>query len=305
MTAMRTLAATALAALALAGCSHKQKKLAAAPVPVDPPRVQLGVPSVQKVGFSGADLLFPATVENPNLTPLAIVRVEYTLDLEGKRAAQGAQPLQLAVPPAAAAVPEVPATPVTPAIPGQPAVPGTAALTLPVQLKFGAVPGVAKVFALDREAQYALGGAVVFLTPSGEVRVPIAATGSFAAPHAPAFQVGRLQLKHVGPTEIALELEMQVRNTNAFELPAGRVGAGLHLSGKEVVRADMVFAEPIAAGATAATVVPIKISPLKAGKAAARLLIPFSSIDASLKGEAVFGDVPVPLELSTAILPGK
>ena len=64
----------------------------------------------------------------------------------------------------------------------------------------------------------------------------------------------------------------------------------------------MVFAEPIAGGATAATAVPIKISPLKAGRAAARLLIPFSSVDASLKGEAVFGGVPVPLDLSTSIL---
>ncbi len=302
MRTMRKLAATALAAVALAACSHKQKKLAPAPVPVEPPRVQLGVPSVGKVGFSGADLLFRATVENPNATPLAVVRVEYALDLEGKRAAQGAQPLSLAVPPATPAIPEVPATPATPAVPGQAAAPGTAPIELPVQLKFGAVPGVAKVFALDREAQYALGGAVVFLTPAGEVRVPISATGSFAAPHAPAFQVGRLQLKRAGPTEIALELELQVRNPNAFELPPGRLGCGLQLSGKEVVRADLVFAEPIGAGATAATVVPIKVSPLKAGKAAASLLIPFSSLDAKLKGEAVFGDVPVPLDLSTAIL---
>ncbi len=293
MGAMRKLAAAALAALALAACSHKQKKLAPAPIPIEPPRVALEVPSVGKVGFSGADLLFRARVENPNPTPLAIVRVEDALDLEGKPAARGAEPLALAVPAASAAAP------------GQAAVPGTAPVELPLQLKFGAVPGVAKVFALDREARYAMGGAVVFLGPAGEVRVPISAEGSFAAPHAPAFQVGKLQLKHAGPTEIALELEMRVTNPNAFELPAGRVGCGLHLSGKEVVRADLAFAEPIAAGASAATVVPIKISPLKAGKAAARLLIPFTSVDASLVGEAVFGGVPVPLDLATAILPGR
>lgn len=284
---MRALPAAALLAV-LAACSHAPKRPPPpAPIPVIPPRVALEAPAVRGLGFSGADLLFRVRVENPNSTPLSVVRVEYALDLEGKRAAQGAVPTALAVPAADAAGP------------------GTAPIELPVQLRYAAVPGVAKVLALDREAEYALGGAVVFLTPAGEFRVPISAAGRFPAPHAPAFQVGKLVLRKASATEIALELQMEVRNPNAFEMPAGRVGCGLHLSGKEVVRADVVFAEPIAAGATAATVVPIKLSPLKAGKAAARLLIPFTSVDASLKGEAVFGGVPVPLDLSTSILPGQ
>jgi LEA14-like dessication related protein len=285
--AMRTLSAAALLAV-LAGCSHAAKRPPPpAPIPVVTPRVALEVPQVLGVGFSGADLLFRARVENPNDTALSVVRVEYGLDLEGKRAAQGAFPTALAVPPADVAGP------------------GMAQIELPVRLQFAAVPGVAKVLALDREAEYALGGAVVFLTPAGEVRVAISAHGKFQAPRAPAFQVGKLLLRKAGPTEIALELQMQVTNPNAFEMPAGRVGCGVQLSGMEVVRADVVFADPIAAGATAAAIVPIKISPLRAGKAAARLLIPFQSVDASLKGEAVFGGVPVPLDLATSILPGQ
>jgi hypothetical protein len=49
----------------------------------------------------------------------------------------------------------------------------------------------------------------------------------------------------------------------------------------------------------------VTLSPIKAGKAAAMLLIPFTSLDVAVKGEAVFGGVPLPLDLSTSILRGN
>jgi hypothetical protein len=64
-------------------------------------------------------------------------------------------------------------------------------------------------------------------------------------------------------------------------------------------------AEPIAGGGSAAFPGTIKVSVLKAGTAGARLLIPFTSLDASVRGEAVFGGVPVPLDLATRILPER
>jgi hypothetical protein len=282
---MRALAAAGFLA-SLAACSHARKPPPPAPLPVVPPLVALEAAAVEGLGFGGADLSFRARIENPNPTPLSVVRVEYALDLEKKRAAQGAVASALAVPAAGAAGP------------------GTAAVALPVQVRYAAVPGVAQVLALEREADWALGGAVVFLTPSGEVRVPISATGRLAVPKAPRFRAERLVLRSASPREVVLELRLAVQNPNAFEVPPGRVGCGLLLSEKEVVRADVLFAEPIAAGATASAVMPIKISVLKAGTAAARLLLPFTSLDAALKGEAVFGGVPVPLDLPTHVVPG-
>jgi hypothetical protein len=132
----------------------------------------------------------------------------------------------------------------------------------------------------------------------------MAASGRISVPRSPRFRAESLRLRKASPREVTLELRLDVENPNPFDLPPGRIGCGLLLSGKEVVRADLVFPAPIAGGSTASAVVPIRISPTKAGKAAARLLIPFTSLDASLKGEAVFGGVPVPLDLSTSILPG-
>ncbi len=283
---MRSLAAAALA-VALAACSHARPPRAPAPIPVIPPLVALEAAAVQGLGFLGADLAFRVRVENPNPTPLSIVRVDYALDLEGRRIAQGTLEAAVAVLAAGAAGP------------------GTGSVVLPVEVRYASVPGVASLLALERDADYALGGGVVFLTAAGEVRVPIAASGRLVVPRAPRFRVEKVLLRSASPREVALEMKLEVLNPNAFDMPPGRVGCGLQLSGREVVRADVLFPASIAGGSTATAVVPIKLSPLKAGKAAARLLIPFTSVDASLKGEAVFGGVPVPLDLSTSILPGK
>lgn len=280
---MRALAPAA--ALALAACSHARPP--PAPVPVERPLVAFEAAKVEGLGFLGADLAFRGRVENPNPTPLSVIRVEYALELERTPAARGAVEAAVAVPAADAAGP------------------GIATVLLPVRLDYAAVPGVARTLARDREAEYALGGAVVFLTAAGEVRVPIGASGRFPVPRAPRFHVEKVLLRSASPREVQLEMQLDVTNRNAFALPAGRIGYGLHLSKKEVVRADVEIAQPIAGGATASVVVPIRISVLKAGKAAARLLIPFTSLDVAVKGEAVFGGVPVPLDLATHILPGK
>lgn len=279
---MRATAAASLA-LALAACSHAPPR--PAPLPVALPLVALEAGRVEGLGFLGANLAFRVRVENPNATPLAIARVDYALDLEGRRVAQGTHPRDLALPAATAEGP------------------GTGSVELPVQVRYASVPGVASLLALERDAAYALSGSVVFLTPAGEVRVPMSAAGRFAVPRAPRFQVEKVVLRSASVREVALELRLAVVNPNPFDMPPGRIGCGLHLSGQEVVRADAVFPAAIAGGSTATAVLPVKLSPMKAGKAAAKLLVPFTSLDASVKGEAVFGGVPVPLDLPTSILP--
>jgi hypothetical protein len=283
---MRALAAVAVATT-LAACSHARPPPPPAPIPVVQPLVALESAGVQELGFLGADLRFRVRVENPNSTPLSVARVDYGLDVEGRRVAQGALHEGVAV---AAAGPDGP---------------GTASVELPVQVRYASVPGAAALLALDGEGGYALSGAVVFVTAAGEVRVPMSASGRLVVPRSPKFKVEKVVLRSASPRQIVLEMSLDVVNPNTFEMPPGRVGCGLHLSGREVVRADVVFPASIAAGATASAVVPIKLSPMKAGTAAARLLIPFTSVDASLKGEAVFGGVPVPLDLTTSILPGS
>jgi len=283
----RSSVAVALA-VSLASCSHKKRVPPPAPLPVALPLVAFEAVKVEGLGFLGANLSFRARIENPNPTPLSVVRMDYLLDLEGGRAAQGSFPSALAIPPADPA-----------------GAPGVGTVILPVQVRFAGIPGFARVLVENREASYALGGAVVFATPAGEARVPMEQTGRVAVPKAPRIRVEKVLLRSASPREVVLEMRIDVENPNDFEIPAGRIGCGLHLSGKEVVRADVLMDEPLAGHGAATFPVPIRISVLKAGKAVARLLIPFSSLKVAVKGEAVFGGVPVPLDLTTDILPGS
>ena len=282
---MRLPAAVACLVLAAAGCSHKRIP-APAPVPIQLPLIALEAAKVEGLGFAGANLSFRALVQNPNPTPISVARVDYALDVEGARAAQGALADALAIPPA-----------------GPEGGMGEGEVVLPVQVRLATIPGVARILAAGGDAAYVLGGVVTFHTIAGDVRVPLSQSGRLVVPKAPRFQVEKVVLRSASPREVTLEMRLGVTNPNAFAMPPGRVACGLLLSNKEVVRADVALPE-VEAGGTAGVAVPVKISVFKAGKAVARLLLPFTSLDAAVKGEAVFGGVPVPLDLSTSILPG-
>lgn len=284
---MRTSLRAALVLALAAGCAHS-KKPPPAPIPVERPLVSLaGVPKVESLSFSGLSLVFGCRIENPNPFPLSVSRVSYRLQLEGNPAASGTFAAPIAIAPAQAS--------------GY----GADVVALPVVVRFKEVPSIAKVLSLDREAGYVLDGEVTFETPGGPVSVPLSQAGTVAVPRAPRVAVGRLLLRSASPREVALEMAMDVRNPNAFPIPAGRIRYGLFISNNEVVRTEVVIAEPIQGGGSAALAVPISISPFKAGKAAAKLLIPFSSMDVGIRGEAVFDGVPVPLDLAASIMPAR
>jgi LEA14-like dessication related protein len=275
-----------LVALAVAGCSHA-KKIKPAPIPVERPVITLEAARVDSLGFLGLELVFACRIENPNPFPLSVARVSYGLALEGRKAASGSIATPLAI---------------------EPATPdglGTGSILVPVSVRFADVPAFAPLLSLDRDAGYALTGEVTFETPAGRIAIPLSQTGRLAVPRAPRFRAGKAMLRSASPFEVKLEMSVDVHNPNAFAIPAGRIRYGLFLSDREVARTDVVIAEPIAGGASAAVIVPVSISVLKAGKAAARLLLPFASLDVGVKGEAVFGGVPVPLDLATSILPRK
>jgi LEA14-like dessication related protein len=283
-----------LLAVIAAACSHRSKPPPPpAPLPIVAPVIAFEAVKVDHLEFSGADLLFRARIENSNPFPLSVVRVEYALQLGGRPAASGTAAQALVIPATDPAV--APATAPDPA-----GAPGTGQISLPVRLRYSGLVSVLK----DREAAYVLGGAVVFSTPSGEVAIPLSHSGTVVVPRLPAIKVERAFLRKASAREVTVEVQLAVHNPNAFPIPAGRIGYGLFLSDKEVVRADLEIAAPIGGGESASVGAPVRISVLKAGKAAARLLIPFSSLDIKLKGEAVFGGVPVPLDLGASMLPG-
>ncbi len=304
---MRKLALT-LALAAAFGCSHKKPRPPPpAPIPVELPSIALEGAKLDEFKFSEARLTFSARVDNPNPFPLSVSRVRFAVLLEGKPAAQGQIDAAFAIPPATAAAPAVPPEPVAlagAATPPATLVPGKGSISFPVAIRFSAVPGFVKVMATQREAAYTLTGAVAFSTPHGVVEVPIQAGGTIPVPKKPDVQVARFQLRSASPTAIVLELRIRIGNTNVFPLPSARIDYALWVSGKDVARATGRLESPLGVGETAELVLPIEISPLKAGKAAARFLVPFASMKVELKGGIDFEGMPIPLDLDADVTKG-
>jgi LEA14-like dessication related protein len=305
---MRKLAlAVALVAVS-AGCSHKKPRPPPpAPIPVELPSIALEGAKLEEFKLSEARLLFGARVDNPNPFPLSVSRVRFTVLLEGKPAAQGQVESAFAIP-AATPEPVAPAA-AEPGVAPPPAVapvlaPGKGSISFPVAIRFSAVPGFVKVMATQREAAYELTGAVAFNTPHGVVEVPIRTGGMIPVPKKPDVQVARFFMRSASPTAIVLELRVKIGNTNVFPLPSARLDYTLFVSGKDIARATGRLASPLGVGETAELVVPIEISPLKAGKAAARFLIPFASMKVELKGGLDFEGMPIPLDLDADVTKG-
>ncbi len=304
---MRKLVLSLSVALAVvaAGCSHKKPRPPPpAPIPVALPSIAFEGAKLDEFKFTQTLMTFRARVDNPNPFPLSVSRVRFGILLEGKPAAQGqvdtAFAIPAAVPAPTAADPAAPlaAPPAPPAL-----VPGQGSLTFPVAIRFGAVPGFVKVMATQKEAAWALTGAVAFSTPHGVIEVPIQGGGMLPVPKKPDVQVARLQLRSASPTAIVLELRIKIGNTNVFPLPSARLDYALFVSGKDIARATGRLESPLGVGETAELVVPIEISPFKAGKAAAKFLVPFSSMKVELRGGIDFEGMPIPLDLDADVLP--
>jgi LEA14-like dessication related protein len=276
---------------AAAGCAHKKPPPPPAPIPVALPLVAFEGVKLDELKFSGTTLTFECRVENPNPFPVSVWRVRFGLQLEGRPAGTGEVEVPFAVPAA-----------------GADGVAGRGSIAFPVVLRFAAVPGFVQVMAREKEAGYALSGAVSFRTPHGVVDVPMAYAGTLPVPRAPKIDVLKLTMRPVTsrvPTEIVLELLVRLGNTNAFPIPSAHVDYGLVISDKEIARAEGRLAAPLLPGEAAELAVPITISLLKAGKAAARFLLPFASLDVSLRGHVEFDGVPVPLDLAAAVVPQR
>lgn len=286
-------------ALAAAGCSHRRlPPPPPAPIPVELPRVAFEAAQLDGLQFTQVALTFRARVDNPNPFPISVARVRFSVLLEGKPAAQGQLDTPFAIPAAAPALPPSPPPGAPPAL-----VPGKGSISFPVAVRFGAVPGFVAVMAAKQEAACALTGAVVFNTPYGFVEVPIQGGGTIPVPKKPDVQVARLVLRSASPMAIVLELRLKVGNTNVFPLPSARLDYTLVVNGKDVARATGRLESPLGVGETVELTVPIEISPLKAGKAAARFLLPFVGIEVKLRGGLDFEGMPVPLDLDADVLP--
>jgi hypothetical protein len=131
-------------------------------------------------------------------------------------------------------------------------------------------------------------------TPAGELDLPIEHSGQVPLPGLPAFRLDGVSVRLVGLTDLELDLHLELRNPNPFPLPAGQLRYALALDGQPVASAEAQRLEPVAARSAGRLTIPVRISLLGAGRAAAAA---GGGAGLELTGQARLGAVPLPLDL--------
>jgi LEA14-like dessication related protein len=256
--------------LALAGCAELAQ---VAKVAVEEPRVTFRSATLDALDLEGATVAFEWSVENPNSFGLDLASIAYRLDLEGRQAVAGDLPGGLRLPAR-----------------------GAAPLRVPVRVRFADVPGLARLASGKDEVGYRLSGTVGVRTPLGVLDVPVAHEGRLPVPRLPELSLEGLAVRSASMSELGLDVRLRVKNPNRFPLPAATLACGIALAGAEVGSAQARPVAPVAAGGSAVVAIPVALSLLGAGRAAAQVA-QGGPVDVAVTGTASFGGVPVPLDL--------
>jgi LEA14-like dessication related protein len=203
---------------------------------------------ITSVSFSGVALALVMDAQNPNTFALDLGRIDYQLDLEGRRFATGQANNPVRVPAR-----------------------GTGEVTIPVEFRFADLAaGVQSLFTKD-EVPYKVSATLGFNSPVGQIPIPVSHDGQLPVPKLPDIKLSGASLGKVGLDGTTVRVEMAVTNKNKFTLPLGNLNYRLKMEGTEVA-ASATPAPTLAANETTTMVVPIKINVLGIGGAVAKAI---------------------------------
>jgi LEA14-like dessication related protein len=242
---MRRLPVLLAATLLLAGCASLQRLAAAA---ITAPRLKLQQATVAAVDLEGATVHLAFTLENPNDVAFKVARASWRLDVEEARVAEGEVPGGLTL-----------------------AARGTAPFGVSVRLRWGDVQRLAERAGRQEQVAYRIEGAVGVESPLGVLTLPFTHQGRLPVPRLPAFRLASAAVNLASLTELELLLALEVENPNAFPLPGAALRFDLLVNGVTVAAGREARLDPLVAGGEARLSVPIQVSLLGAGRAAASL----------------------------------
>jgi LEA14-like dessication related protein len=273
----RRIAAPLLALALLAGCAELAQVAKAA---LQPPRLTFESATIEAIDLEGVTVALRWQVENPNAFGLDVARFGYRVEVEERRVVEGEAPSGL----------KIPAN-------------GSGPFTVPVRIRFADVPGFVALASSRRdEVAYRVSGSVGVRSPVGVLDLPLSHEGRLPLPQLPGFALDGVSIRSASLSEIALDVKLRVSNPNRFPVPAGSLDYALAVGGASVARGDGKALAPVAAGSSAVVAIPVRLSILGAGQAAAQIASG-SPVDVALTGDARIAGIPLPLDLRARLRP--
>ena len=269
---MKTLTRAALAALlvlSLPGCSLLRSLAAGG---FKEPSLDYVSWSAQSLDAEGVTLALQYRLTNPNERGFKLSRAAWALELEGKPATTGEMPLGLTVP-----------------------AKGSTMVELPVRLRWRDLPDLVTLLATRRDVGFKVTGTAALSSMVGDLSIPFSRSGRVDLPRMPSFAVQGIRMRELSLTSLAFDLDLQVKNGNAFPLPVGALAYGLRLGGAPLAAGGERPLAAVPAGGTATVKIPVRLSLAAAGDAIRRLANG-SAVPVEVEGSAGFGDLAFPFE---------
>lgn len=260
----------ATAGLTLSGCAAVGELAKSA---FQRPTLTLTQASVAAVDFDGATLAFDYRVDNPNAFGLRLGRLQYWLELERREVVRGEAPGGLTLPAS-----------------------GSAPVRFTARLPFSAVPRLLELVRSRAPIHYTVGGVLGVDTPIGIVDLPLSHAGQVDLPEPPAFSVASVAVRMGSLTELEVAVSVDVANPNPFPLPGGELTYAVAVGGQVVASAESGEVIEVPARGRGRMVVPVRLSLLGAGMAAATAARS-GGTEIRLSGEARIGALSAPFDV--------
>jgi len=265
---MRRLALLLLPALFLGGCASMQRLAASA---FAPPRLQLDQVRIAEVDLVGTTVVLDFTIDNPNDLALRVTSATWRLQVEGAQVSEGTLPGGLTLPAR-----------------------GQAPLAMTVRLRWADVTRLAEQVRHQTQVAYRIDGAVSVETPVGLVSPKFKHQGQVPVPRLPSLRLAGVSADMRSLTDLELGLTLEVENPNAFPIPGATLRFDLLVNDVPVATGHEATLSQLGAGGEARLQVPIEVSLLGAGRAAATI---HGGAEVRLRGTVRVGGLERPVDL--------
>ncbi|MCP4504561.1 MAG: LEA type 2 family protein [Deltaproteobacteria bacterium] len=228
-----------------------------------------------KVNDASLDVLnvdFDTEVKNPNRFPIFLKDIDYALDVEKRRVADGKTKNGIEL-----------------------AANGSSKVVFPMRFLLADSAEILQEIWKKTEVDYTLEAGFHFGIKGASVRIPVAYPGKAPVPKLPVVEVRSVRMLSLGPTGLKGRVKARVKNPNSFALPLNALDVKLYLKDELSLNSRPLKATSIAAGRSKTVEVDFHIDLLRLGMSLADLVLQ-QSLPWTLKWDLTSGQFPLPIE---------
>lgn len=259
-------------ALTLSGCAFLQR---IAQGGFQPPKLTFQSWSADRLDLEGVTIALHYQLENPNQIGLDLRRLTYKLAVEGTQVGEGELPAGIQVPPR-----------------------GTAAVAVPVRVRWRDVPRFTEILLNRAEVTYRITGSAGVGSALGTIDLPFDHQDRVAIPRLPSFSIESISIRNASLADVSVDVRLRIENGNSFPLPVGALTYGLRVGQRDLLAGGSHPLAAVPPGGHAVISIPIRLSTVGAAQGIADLL---SGAAVRLQGLAGFDAVEVPVEAQGAL----